>query len=261
MDINSLLRGNGWWMVNLSVSFETSLAPIHMLFWRLKCNSAKFLKVTCQFGARRHAQYPSAQRTVDESAPMPPYDFIANINTCSMVISLHTPAQNLALRLMVKLPDEQNSWNSSCVILFSKSDINFGGRGEHILRMLKWPAARKWGIISRTVSRCNVQCPHRSARINQRISVIWWYYWIHSFAVRLLLASKLHLSSYPLWLAIAYRSVYAPQCITMEQEMSVNYQNPHSLLVDIFVHNEHQHSWKTKSQSSGIEHFFVGLSS
>ena len=30
---------------------------------------------------------------------------------------------NVALRLMVKLPDEENSWNSYCVILFSKSDI------------------------------------------------------------------------------------------------------------------------------------------
>ena len=37
---------------------------------------------------------------------------------------------------MVKLPDDENSWNSSCVILFSKSDIFSGGRGEHIVHML-----------------------------------------------------------------------------------------------------------------------------
>ena len=56
------------------------------------------------------------------------------------------------------------------------------------------------------------------------------------FALRLLFTSKLHLSSYLLWLTIPYRSVYAPQFIKMEQEVSVNYQKPHSFFMDIFVH-------------------------
>ena len=49
---------------------------------------------------------------------MLPDVFIAHIDTCFMVMSLHTLAQSLELRMMEKLPDEDNSCNSSCVILF-----------------------------------------------------------------------------------------------------------------------------------------------
>ena len=58
-------------------------------------------------------EYQSAQRTVDKSAAMREGHAIPH------------PAQCIALglRLMVKLQDEDNSWNSYCVILFSKSDI------------------------------------------------------------------------------------------------------------------------------------------
>ncbi len=57
---------------------------------------------------------------------------------------------------------------------YSKSRTFAGGRGEHIWHMLSGQLRGHEGSFDEQFPMCNAQCPHRSARINRRIIVIWW---------------------------------------------------------------------------------------